>query len=142
MNNIKVLTDYLGKIEKKYGKDKGSVRVILGEQGFTALKGIKNQERKQAAALGYGYYIAMFNSRVDAYMIRSYLDDPMETEDGLYLGLMNASHEKKQSYEVYKYIDTDQSLAYMNQYLPTIEISSWKKKISNFKENKLSAGDF
>ena len=142
MNNIKVLTDYLGKIEKKYGKDKGSIRVILGEQGFTALKGIKNQERKQAAALGYGYYIAMFNSRVDAYMIRSYLDDPMETEDGLYLGLMNASHEKKQSYEVYKYIDTDQSLAYMNQYLPTIEISSWKKKISNFKENKLSAGDF
>lgn len=142
MQNIKVLTDYLTKIESKYKKTKGSIRVILGEVGFSAVKGKTSSEKTQAAALGYGYYIAAFNSRIDAYIIRTYLDDPAETRNGLYLGLMNASHKKKQAYNVYKYVDTDQSTDYMKKYLSTVGISSWKKKISNFNANKLNAGDF
>lgn len=142
MQNIKVLSDYLGKIETKYKKEKGSIRVILGEQGFSAKVGNSDQEKKQAAALGYGYYIAAFNSRVDAYIIRTYLDDKQEIKDGLYLGLMSSSHKKKQAYDVYKYVDTDQSADYMNKYLSTVGISSWKKKISNFDAAKLKIGDF
>lgn len=142
MKNIKVLTDYLTKIESKYKKKKGSIRVILGEQGFSAVKGKTSAEKTQAAALGYGYYIAAFNSRVDAYIIRTYLDDPAETRGGLYLGLMSASHKKKQAYNVYKFIDTEQSAEYMKKYLSTVGISSWKKKIPNFDAGKLNAGDF
>lgn len=142
MQNIKVLTDYLTKLESKYKKSKGSIRVILGELGFSAVRGKTSAEKTQAAALGYGYYIAAFNSRIDAYIIRTYLDDPAETKSGLYLGLMSASHKKKQAYNVYKYIDTDQSTAYMKKYLSTVGISSWKKKISGFNEKKLTTGDF
>lgn len=142
MKNIKVLTDYLGKIETKYKMKSGSIRVILGEQGFSAVKGKSSQEKAQAAALGYGYYIAAFNSRIDAYIIRTYLDDKEETKSGLYLGLMSSSHKKKKAYDVYKYVDTVQSAKYMKPYLSTVEISSWKKKISNFKESKLNTGDF
>lgn len=142
MKNIKVLTDYLGKIEEKYKKEKGSIRVILGEQGFTAVKGNSGQEKKQAAALGYGYYIAAFNNRVDAYIIRTYLDDKEETRSGLYLGLMSSSHKKKKAYDVYKYVDTEQSADYMDPYLSTVGTGSWKNKISNFDEKKLTTGDF
>ena len=39
MKNINVLTDYLGNIESSYGKPGGSIRVILGEIGFSAVKG-------------------------------------------------------------------------------------------------------
>lgn len=142
MKNIKVLTDYLGTLEVKYGKATGSIRVILGEQGFTAVQGNSGAETQQAAALGYGYYIAAFNTRVDSYIIRSYLDDPVEMRTGLYMGLMSFSHKKKAAYEIYKYIDTDQSTTYMKKYLSTVGLSSWKQGISNFDESTLVTGDF
>ena len=142
MKNISVLTNYLSKIEAKYKKKKNSIRVILGEQGFSGVRGKTGEEKKQAAALGYGYYIAAFNSRIDAYIIRTYLDDPEEKKGGLYLGLMDSSHKKKQAYDVYKYVDTVQSTDYMKKYLSTVGISSWKKKIPNFNADKLNAGDF
>ena len=96
----------------------------------------------QAAALGYGYYIAMFNSRIDAYIVRAYLDDPAETGSGLYLGVMSKNDVKKQSYDVYKYLDTERSLEYMNKYLSTIGISSWESVIGGFNAGALPSVDF
>lgn len=142
MKNIQVLTDYLGSLESQYGKSGGSIRVIIGELGYTAVRGNTSAETAQAAALGYGYYIAMFNSRIDAYIVRAYLDDPAETSSGLYLGVMSQDHVKKESYDVYKYLDTDQSLAYMNKYLSTIGISSWESAIGGFNAEALPAVDF
>ena len=142
MKNIQVLTDYLGSLESQYGKSGGSIRVIIGELGYTAVRGNTSAETAQAAALGYGYYIAMFNSRIDAYIVRAYLDDPAETSSGLYLGVMSQDHVKKQSYDVYKYLDTDQSLAYMNKYLSTIGISSWESAIGGFNAEALPVVDF
>lgn len=142
MKNIQVLTDYLGSLESQYGKASGSIRVIIGELGYTAVQGNTSAETAQAAALGYGYYIAMFNSRIDAYIVRAYLDDPAETVSGLYLGVMSQGHVKKQSYDVYKYLDTEQSLSYMNKYLSTIGISSWESAIGGFNAGALPSVDF
>jgi len=142
MKNIQVLTDYLSAIEAQYGKAGGSIRVILGELGYTARKGNASQESLQAAALGYGYYIAMFNTRIDSYIIRAYLDDPAETKDSLYLGLMDSSHGRKASYEVYKNLDTDRSLQYMNPYLQTVGLDSWESAITGFRADALPASDF
>ena len=142
MKNIQVLTNYLSDLEKQYGKSSGSIRVILGEIGFSGNKGCSSSEAEQAAALGYGYYIAMFNSRIDAYIIRAYLDDPTEMRSGLYFGLMNGEHEMKQAFDVYKNLDTKDSLTYMNRYLSTIGIPSWQSVISGFDASKLSAVDF
>ena len=142
MKNIKVLTDYLSTLEKKYGKEEGSIRVILGEHGFSGRLGNASEERRQAAALGYGYYIAMFNDRIDAYIIRAYQDAPAETKAGLYLGLQGYKSKKwvsKVAYGVYKYIDTDQSLDYMDKYLATVGLKSWESKISGFDASVLAA---
>lgn len=142
MKNIQVLTDYLGNLESQYGKSGGSIRVIIGELGYTAVQGNTSAETAQAAALGYGYYIAMFNTRIDAYIVRAYLDDPAETSSGLYLGVMSRNDVKKQSYDVYKYLDTERSLEYMNKYLSTIGISSWESVIGGFNAGALPSVDF
>lgn len=142
MKNIQVLTDYLGSLESQYGKASGSIRVIIGELGYTAVQGNTSAEAAQAAALGYGYYIAMFNSRIDAYIVRAYLDDSAEISSGLYLGVMSKNDVKKQSYDVYKYLDTERSLEYMNRYLSTIGISSWESVIGGFNAGALPSVDF
>ncbi len=142
MKNIKVLTDYLGNIESSYRRPGGSIRVILGEIGFSAVKGNSGQENGQAAALGYGYYIALFNSRIDAYIARAYQDDPAEERMGLYFGLRNRGDEKKVSYDVYKRLDTTESLVYMNPYLPYIQLSSWESAIPGFNAGALPAVGF
>ena len=144
MRNIQVLTDYLGTLETQYGKESGSIRVIIGELGFSAAGGDSGQENQQAAALGYGYYKAMFNTRIDAYIIRAYLDDPAETSAGLHLGLRrnDGSQTAKISYDVYQNLDTDQSLNYMNQYLGLIGIGSWESVIGGFDASKLPVSDF
>ena len=142
MKNIQVLTDYLSAIESKYSKQSGSIRVIIGELGYSAKQGNNSGETEQAAALGYGYYIAMFNSRIDAYIVRAYVDDPSESRSGLYLGMFSTDYKKKQCYDVYKHLDKEDSLTYMNKYLSTIGISSWNSAISGFDASKLPADDF
>ncbi len=137
MKNIKVLTDYLSEIEARYGKANGSIRVIIGELGYTGKLGKGNSEAEQAAALGYGYYIAMFNTRIDIYMIRAYLDDPREMKDGLYFGLRDQEHRQKEAYDVYKYLDSEESLSYMNRYLPVVGIDGWEQVIPGFRAEAL-----
>ncbi len=115
MQNLDVLTDYLGDLEEKYNmeetckdtrtdEENGYIRVILGEQGYSAVYGNDSQEALQAEALSRLHDIAMANERVDAYTNRAYIDDPAE---GLYLGLMNSAEKKKQSYDVFRDLWTD-----------------------------------
>ena len=139
MRNINVLTDYLSQLESRYGKASGSIRVILGEFGYSANAGNASQEEKQAAALGYGYYIAMANSRIDSYIIRAYQDAPEEGK--LKLGLRATSDVAKESYQVYKYLDTSQSESYMNKYLGTVGLNSWSA-IPGFDASAFDNNDF
>jgi len=137
MKNIQVLTDYLSNLEVHYGKANGSIRVILGELGFSAAD--NGEEAMQAAALGYGYYIALFNSRIDSYLIRAYQDAKEETAEGLYFGLRYRSDEQKASYDLYKKIDSSASVQVMEAYRPLIGVSSWSQSIPGFDESKLDA---
>lgn len=139
MRNINVLTDYLSQLESKYGKASGSIRVILGEFGYSANAGNTSQEEKQAAALGYGYYIAMANSRIDSYIIRAYQDAPEEGK--LKLGLRTKNDVAKESYQVYKYLDTSESETYMNKYLGIVGLNSWSQ-ISGFDPNAFNNNNF
>ena len=139
MRNLDILTNYLSTLETRYGKQNGSIRVIIGELGYSAAGGDSNAEAYQAAALGYGYYKAMFNTRVDAYIIRAYLDDPAETVADLRLGLRrgDAMQTPKRSYDLYKNLDTANTLGYMEEYKKILGISSWESAISGFDGNKL-----
>ncbi|MBO5159491.1 MAG: leucine-rich repeat protein [Lachnospiraceae bacterium] len=102
MKNISVLTNYAASLEEKYDKPEDSIRVILSEQGYTASAG----QQSQAYALARGYYMAEFNDRVDAFIIRALQDDPDEIKGGLYLGLRTRYEEKRASFYTYEYMDS------------------------------------
>jgi hypothetical protein len=102
MKNLSVLTNYLGKLEKKYFPDKGSgyIRVILGEQGYIAAN--KSQEASQAEAIRREFEIAYANTRVDSVINRAYKDDP--AEGVMTLGVMYKNETKKKAYYTLKAI--------------------------------------
>ena len=103
MRNISVLTNYAGTLESMYGRKAGSIRVLLTEQGYSYSAGADNQ----AMAIVRGYYIAEFNDRIDAFIIRAILDDPDEASGNLYFGLMNRRQEKRTAFYVYEFMDSD-----------------------------------
>lgn len=127
LKNLSVLTKF---VKKKFGS---KTRIILSEQGFTSTNG----EAVQAAALAYGYYIAEFNSMIDAFIIRSDIDNSVESAQGLKMGLRNIDGSEKAAYKVFKYMDTPDYAAYTNTYLKIIGKSSWKKAVPGFKASKL-----
>lgn len=104
MRNIHVLTSYVAYLESAYGKEPDSIRVILSEQGWTSSLGYG--EYNQAFAIAFGYYIAEFNDRIDAFIIRAEIDDWAEEQMGLAMGLKYRDESKKLAYYVYKYMDT------------------------------------
>lgn len=122
MKNLDVLTNY---IKKNYGS---SVRVILSEQGYASNWGQANQ----AAAIAASYYIAACNPTVDAFIIRSYYDHPVEVAQGLPMGIAG-----KEAFEVFKYMDTTVTFQYTNRYLGLIGISSWEQLVPRFKPARL-----
>ena len=81
----------------------------------------------------------MANTRIDSYIIRAYQDAPEEGK--LKLGLRSQNDEEKKSYQVYKYMDTNQSLEYMNPYLATVGLSDWNQ-ISGFDASAFNKNDF
>lgn len=121
--NLNVLTDY---VKNTYGE---KVRIILSEQGFTTYNG---QEAKQAAALAYTYYAAEFNDMVDATMFRSLKDAPAETKDHFYFGLLNSDGSQRISYNVFKYMDTEEWANYTSGCLNTMGISLWNEVVTYF----------
>lgn len=127
LKNISVLTKF---VKKKFGS---KTRIILSEQGFTSTNG----EAVQAAALAYGYYISEFNSMIDAFIIRSDIDNSVESAQGLKMGLRNIDGSEKAAYKVFKYMDTPDYAAYTNTYLKIIGKSSWKQAVPGFKASKL-----
>ena len=130
--NIEVLTSY---VKKTYGKN---TRIILSEQGFTSSKG----ESIQAAALAYAFYKCQFNSMIDAFIIRSEYDVPVEVRQGLSMGLINENGTHfKEAFFVYKYMDTKHADVYTDKYLSTIGVDSWKSVVSKYSFNKIKKLD-
>ncbi|MBO4337424.1 MAG: hypothetical protein J5842_05060 [Lachnospiraceae bacterium] len=125
--NIKVLTEH---VKKNYGKD---CRIILSEQGFTAI-GAGNSEDVQAAAVAYTYYKAEFNDMIDAVIFRAYTDADVEVQQGLAFGLSNRS----KTWNMFKNMDSPKSLDYTKTYLSVIGIGSWADAIPGWDESKFS----
>ncbi len=121
MKNLQVLTNY---IKKNYGS---SVRIILSEQGY-----VSNESETLQAALAYSYYIVACNPMIDAFIIRSYVDDPAEVASGYHMGI-----EGKEAFEMFKYVDTSKSTRYTNRYLSVIGGSSWKKLVPGYKAKRI-----
>lgn len=129
LKNITVLTNF---VKKKFGS---KTRIILSEQGFSSTAG----EQTQAAAIAYGYYVAEFNKYIDAYIIRSDIDNEVESAQGLRMGLRNIDGSHKLAYDVFKYMDTPDYKEHTAEALKALKKSNWKKLVKGFKDSKMQS---
>ena len=120
MRNIQTLTDY---VKNRFGSN---TRIILSEQGFSSTYG---GQANQAAAIALAYYKAACNPMIDAFIIRSYKDEAHEVAQGLAMGLKDANGKKKTAYNVFKNMDSSNSLKYTEKVLKS-QVGNWKSPVS------------
>ena len=142
MKNLQVVTDYFHNSELL--SPSGQVRsILLGEQGYTSYSNITGQnEARQAANIALAYYIAEMNPDVDAFLLRGHTDT-WEGSDYYKFGLWNAAADgrastPKKAYEMYRYLDTPDSLAYTEFAKPALNISDWSEVVPGWNPAKLS----
>ena len=129
MCNIQTLTDY---VKNRFGSN---TRIILSEQGFSSTYG---EQANQAAAIALAYYKAACNPMIDAFIIRSYKDEAHEVAQGLAMGLKDANGKKKTAYNVFKNMDSSNSLKYTEKVLKS-QVGNWKSLVPGYSTGKISS---
>ena len=129
MRNIQTLTDY---VKNRFGSN---TRIILSEQGFSSTYG---GQANQAAAIALSYYKAACNPMIDAFIIRSYKDEAHEVAQGLAMGLKDANGKKKTAYNVFKNMDSSNSLKYTEKVLKS-QVGNWKSLVPGYSTGKISS---
>ena len=129
MRNIQTLTDY---VKNRFGSN---TRIILSEQGFSSTYG---GQTNQAAAIALAYYKAACNPMIDAFIIRSYKDEAHEVAQGLAMGLKDANGKKKTAYNVFKNMDSSNSLKYTEKVLKS-QVGNWKSLVPGYSTGKISS---
>lgn len=129
MRNIQTLTDY---VKNRFGSN---TRIFLSEQGFSSTYG---GQANQAAAIALAYYKAACNPMIDAFIIRSYKDEAHEVAQGLAMGLKDANGKKKTAYNVFKNMDSSNSLKYTEKVLKS-QVGNWKSLVPGYSTGKISS---
>ncbi|MCI9568444.1 MAG: Tat pathway signal protein [Lachnospiraceae bacterium] len=140
--NLNVLTDYFQQDVMR--TDSGQVRhIILSEEGFTSISATRGDVYDiQAAAFAYAYYLVDSNPYIDAFILNRQVDAAIEVAESCAFGIWTLDTERtdkvvaampKNIYNVFKYIDTKQSLKRTEFAKEIIGISSWSEVIPNFK---------
>lgn len=129
MRNIQTLTDY---VKNRFGSN---TRIILSEQGFSSTYG---GQANQAATIALAYYKAACNPMIDAFIIRSYKDEAHEVAQGLAMGLKDANGKKKTAYNVFKNMDSSNSLKYTEKVLKS-QVGNWKSLVPGYSTGKISS---
>lgn len=120
MQNIDVLVNYMNKEELL--NPNGECRsIMITELGYTSSAG----EQLQAAALAYAFYKINHYEDIDSLLLNRQTDSAIEIAQGLATGITTSGNGKKASYDVYKYMDTDQWAKYLDPLKTVIGISSW-----------------
>ncbi|MFC4598671.1 DUF5722 domain-containing protein [Cohnella hongkongensis] len=139
--NLDVLVDYMKQPDYTYGGEMR--RIILSEQGFHSLTNSEEDQKVQAAAYAYAYYIIKFLDGIDAFILHRHVDHG--EEGGLNLGLWTHTptsivtpDRHKAIYDVFKYIDTERSLEVTNFAKAIIGILSWEQAIPGFDPARLA----
>lgn len=140
--NLNVLTDYFQRSEML--APDGTVRhIILSEEGFTSDSPTRGKVYDlQAAAFAYAYYLVDANPYIDAFILNRQVDSVAELQSSLAFGLWTVDEERKDKvvavmpkniYNVFKYIDTKQSLKHTEFAKSIIGINKWSDVIPGFK---------
>lgn len=124
MQNIEVLVNYLNK--ENYLKSDGECRdIMITELGYTSSAG----QDLQAAAIAYAYYKVDYYKEIKGLLLNRQTDDATEIAQGLATGITTAGGGIKSSYNVFKYMDTNQREKYTDFAKSIIGISDWKQII-------------
>ncbi|MDG0810951.1 DUF5722 domain-containing protein [Cohnella rhizosphaerae] len=138
--NLQVLTQYLQLASMTY---EGAQRhVILSEQGFHSGGNTPEEQRIQAAAYAYAYYKVKSLTGIDAFILHRHVDHA--GEGGLNLGLWTnmkgqiaEADQPKAIYDVFKRIDTVQSLEATAFAKAIVGVADWAEAIPGFDPSKL-----
>lgn len=106
MKNLNVLSDY---IRTNYGE---KTRIMLSEHGYSSTWKHKKVSAQQCLAIALSYYLTQLDPMVDSFIYYSQVDQNDLKKVGATFGIWNVSkHEnatsKKQSWSIFKYMDTD-----------------------------------
>lgn len=141
--NIELLPDYLDRSELRY--DGQPRRVILSEQGCNTADDSAEAQRLQAACYALAYYKIRFLDSIDAFILHRHVD--YKTEGGLRLGLWSwdddrpedsSPDQRKISYDVFRYIDTERSLEVTDFALDVIGIDDWSELVPGWDPEQLA----
>ncbi|MGN0482402.1 MAG: DUF5722 domain-containing protein [Lachnospiraceae bacterium] len=120
MKNLKVFTKYVKRVH-------GNKSIIISEIGFDS----RRSKKKQAAALAYAYNIAACDKMIDAFIIRSFVDEPGDA--GFCFGIKGRG-----AYSVFKYMDTNYAEKYTKKYLGVIgKKKKWNQLVSGYTKEKI-----
>jgi len=141
--NLEVLTQYLGQNALKVDGERR--RVILSEQGFNSPDYSETSLNQQAAAYAFAYYKTQFLDGIDSFMLHRHVDYKAQGmqpglwkwDEGIPELSMNPPGDKKPIYDVFKKIDTSESLAVTNFAKAIIGITDWNEVIPGFDPNEL-----
>ncbi len=114
--NLEVLSNF---VKDNYGS---SHRIILTEFGYDSRAG----EANQAASLYYTYKAAERDSMIDACIYQPWTDTGWDFRE---MGILAKDGTKRQIYNVFKYMDSNPSLASESYYLNVLGISNWTDNI-------------
>ena len=143
LNNLEVLQLYLNKSVNKFN---GSVREVYftengSSSGTSAGKQPVKNQKEQAAAIAQYYYRAASLPSVKAIIYYKIKDRESEGATAYKMGLIDTKGNKKLSYNVWKYIDTNKSFSTANKYLKNISFLKNGKEYSVAKGNIKSYRD-
>ncbi|WP_139993433.1 DUF5722 domain-containing protein [Paenibacillus paridis] len=138
--NLQVLTNYLQQERLTFN---GLQRhVILSEQGFHSGTNTLEDQKVQAAAYAYAYYKVKSLPGIDAFILSRHVDHA--GEGGLNLGMwtnlpghINDAGQQKLIYDVFRKIDTVDSLAATEFAKTIIGVSDWNEIIPGFDTSML-----
>ena len=139
MKNISVLTEYLH--NDSYLTSSGKVRsIILSEQGYTSNSNLYGKcEAQQAASMVYAYYKAQMNEDIDAFIYFLQMDDNAASLGNSYyqFGLCkqeNGNFYKKLSYDVFRVMDTKESLQELDFIKDILDVTNWDEIMPEFND--------
>lgn len=114
--NLDVLSKF---VKDNYGSEH---RIILTEFGFDARAG----EANQAAALYYTYKAAERDSMIDACIYQPWTDTGWDFRE---MGVLDSAGNKRQMYNVFKYMDSNATAANEAYYKSVLGITNWTDNI-------------
>ena len=134
MDNINVITSLLSRTAFLYGGQRRTV--VINDVSFGGGANTEAGQKAQAAAYCLAYYKAEANEQIEAFIYGDQCDTVYKPNNcGLYTrknGTDADPGEKKQIYNVFRYIDTDSSRIVADPYLQVLSASSWGEIVSGY----------